>query len=169
MGSGELFCFISICKFANFKNPFTTITTLLACLDFTLDLEDWSICYKQKKLFLWTMAAVQAARWVRFDQILLMRDIYINYNLNPLLKFTSSSRSNDFRNILPWNISQMIMKIVPISARIVIGYATKWGTPLWIWWKGNGNWDNNSALNKTFAWTSQLIITAPIQWSRYFL
>ena len=34
---------------------------LLACLNFTLDSEDLSFWYKQKKWFLWTMAAAQAA------------------------------------------------------------------------------------------------------------
>ena len=33
-----------------------------------------------------------------------MRDIYINSNLNPLTKFTSCSRSTEFKYILPWNI-----------------------------------------------------------------
>ena len=31
-----------------------------------------------------------------------------------------SSRSNEFKDILPCNISQMIMKTVPVSTRIVI-------------------------------------------------
>ena len=60
--------------------------------------------------------------------------IYINYNLNPLTKFTSSNRSTEFKDILPWNISQMITKTVQ-SAREVISYAMKRGIPLWIWWK----------------------------------
>ena len=62
---------------------------------------------------------------MRLDLILTMRDIYINSNLKPLTKFTSSSRSTKFINILPWNISQMIMKTVPISMRIMINYAMK--------------------------------------------
>ena len=33
-----------------------------------------------------------------------MRDIYINSNLNSLTKFSSSSRSTEFKDILPWNI-----------------------------------------------------------------
>ena len=49
-----------------------------------------------------------------------MRDIYINSNLNPLLKFTSSSK---FKDILPWNISQIITKTIPISTRIQISNA----------------------------------------------
>ena len=57
--------------------------------------------------------------------ILLMRDVYINSNLNPLTKFTSSSRSTEFEDILIWDISQMTMKTVPISVRIVISNAMK--------------------------------------------
>ena len=34
---------------------------LLSCLNFTLDSGDLSFWYKQKKWFLWTMAAAQAA------------------------------------------------------------------------------------------------------------
>ena len=71
-----------------------------------------------------------------------MRDIYTNSNLNPLIKFTSSSRSTKFKVILLWNISQMITKTIPISMRIVISSTIKWGIPLWIWWKVKGNWDN---------------------------
>ena len=82
-------------------------------------------------------------RWVRLDLIVFMRDIYINSNLNSLIKFTSSSRSNKLNNIFPWNIYQMITKTVQISKRIVISYAVKWCILLWIWWKVNGNWDNN--------------------------
>ena len=48
-----------------------------------------------------------------------MRDIYINSNLKPLMKFTSSNRSTELIAILPWNKSQMITKTIPISTRIV--------------------------------------------------
>ena len=81
-------------------------------------------------------------RWMRLDLIFSMRDIYINSNPNPLTKFTSS-RSTKFKDILPWNISQMITKTIPISTRIVISYAMKWGILLWFSWKVNGNWENN--------------------------
>ena len=61
--------------------------------------------------------------------ILTMRDIYINSNLNPGIKFTNSSRSIEFKDILPWNIPQMIMKTIPISTRIVVSYVIKQGIP----------------------------------------
>ena len=62
---------------------------------------------------------------MRLDLIFYMRDIYINSNLNTLTKFTSSSRSTTFKDILPWKISQMTMKTISISTRIVISYAMK--------------------------------------------
>ena len=57
---------------------------------------------------------------MRFDLILTMKDIHIISNLNPLTEFASSSKSTEFKDILPWNISQMITKTIPISTRTVI-------------------------------------------------
>ena len=82
-------------------------------------------------------------RWVRFDLILTIRDIYINSNLNLLTKLTSSSRSTEFEDVLPWKIFQMITKNIPISRGIVISYVMKQGYLCWVYWKVNGNWDNN--------------------------
>ena len=59
-------------------------------------------------------------RWVRFDMILTMRNIYINSNLNPFTKFNNSSRSTECKDILPWNVTQMMMKTIPITMRVVI-------------------------------------------------
>ena len=64
------------------------------------------------------------------DLILLMRDIYINSNLNPQAKFTASSTSTDFKDILPQNISQIIMTTILISITIVIGNTMKWDISL---------------------------------------
>ena len=108
----------------------TLLQRLLACLNFILESENLSFWHKRKKWFLWTTAAAQAAektwRWVRLDLILPMRDIYINSNLNPLTKFTCCSRSTEFKDIIPWNISKMITKTVLISTRIVISNAMTW-------------------------------------------
>ena len=65
--------------------------------------------------------------WMRLNLTLTMRDIYINSNLNPLTKFTSNSRSTELKDILPWNISQMITNTVPTSTRIVLSYVMKRG------------------------------------------
>ena len=87
--------------------------------------------------------------WMRLDLIFSMRNIYINSSPNPLRKFTSSSRSTEFKDILPWSISQIITKIILINTRIVKSNAMKQDIPLWIW-KVYGNWDNN--MIKIFRW-----------------
>ena len=56
---------------------------------------------------------------MRFDLIVMVRDIYINSNLRPFTKFTGICRSTEFKDTLPWNISQRIGKTVPISMGIV--------------------------------------------------
>ena len=144
-------CFISICNFSSF-NSFVMITSLskLYCR-----FRRFILLVQRKKVISmncdsWT-SSWKPWKWVRLDLILTMRDIYIyiyiyiyiNSNLNPQTKFTSSSRSSQFKDILLWNISQIIMKTILISTRIVISYSVKQGTPLWILWKVNENWDNN--------------------------
>ena len=61
---------------------------------------------------------------MRLDQILSLSNIYINSNLNPLTKFTSSSRSMKLKDILAWFITET----VSISRRIVINNAMKWAS-----------------------------------------
>ena len=56
-----------------------------------------------------------------------MRDIYNNSNFSLPTKFTSSSRSNKLKDILPCKISKMITKTIPINTRIVISCAMKQG------------------------------------------
>ena len=135
-------CFISICKFGSFKNPFATITSLS---ELYFRIRRFILLVQTKKVTSMNYGSSTRSwkpyRWMRLDLIFSMRDIYINSNLNPSSKFTSSSRSTKIKDILPRNISQIIKKIIPISTRIVISYAMKWDIPLWIWWKVNGNWD----------------------------
>ena len=103
-------CFISTCNFGSFKNPFATITSLSE-LYFTI--RRFIILVQKKKWFLWPMVAAQGAENNGDEWGLtwyFLWGIYINSNLNQLTKFTSSSRSTKFKDILPWNISQMITK-----------------------------------------------------------
>ena len=143
LGSDRPFCFISICKFSTFKNPFATITSLS---EIYFRSRRFILLVQTKKVISMNYGSSTSSwkpwRWVRLDLILSMRDICINSNLNPLTKFTGSRRT-EFKDILPWNISKMVTKTVPISTRIVINYAMKREIPLWIWWKVNGNWDSN--------------------------
>ena len=94
--------------------------------------------------------------WMRLDLIFSMWYIYINSKLNPPTNFTSSSRSTQFKDMLPWNISQMITKTFSISTKIVISNAMKGIILLWIWWKVNGNWDN---MIRMFQWRESLCRT----------
>ena len=110
LGSNRLFCFISICKFGSFKNPFATITSLP---ELSFRLRRFILLVQSKKVI-----------FMRLDLILTMRDI--NSNLNPLTKSTSSSRSAELKDIFPLNISKTT-KTVPISTRIVKSYTIKRG------------------------------------------
>ena len=76
-----------------------------------------------------TAALVAEKSWtrVRLALLLTVKDIYIISNQKPLTKFTSSSRSTEFKDILAWNISQMITKTIPLSTRLIKSYAMKHG------------------------------------------
>ena len=73
-----------------------------------------------------------------FGLILTMRDILINSNLKTLTKFTSSSRNTEFKDILSWDISQLITKTIPISTWIVMSHAMTLGILFLDYWKVNG-------------------------------
>ena len=59
--SWELVFVLLRCSFGSFKNTFAMITVFLKR---TLDSEDLFCCYKWKRWFLWTMAAVQGSTTV---------------------------------------------------------------------------------------------------------
>ena len=122
-----LFCFI---VYASFTASRTFLQQLLACLNFRI--RRFILLLQTKKVISMNYGSSTSSwkpwRWVRLDLIFPMRDIYINSNLNT--EFTKSSRSSKFKYILPWTISQMITKNVPISTRIVISYSIKWSIPL---------------------------------------
>ena len=137
-------CFISICKFGSFKNPFPMVTGLS---DLSLRLRRFILLVETKNTISMNYGGSTSSwkpwRWVRLDLILMLRDIYISSNLNPLTKFTSSSRSIELIDIFPWNISLKITKTIPVSTRIVISYTIKQGISFLVWGKVNANWDNN--------------------------
>ena len=118
---------------------------LLACLNFTLGSEGLFYWYKRKKGFLWTIAAAHAAE-NHGDECGLTR--YLPWGIYTSVSTWTHSQNSlavpeaDFKDILPWNISQMIRKIIPIS-RIVISHAMKRGILFWVYWKVNGSWENN--------------------------
>ena len=55
----------------------------------------------------------------------------------------SNRKSTDFKDTLSWNISHVVMKIVPISKKIVISFAMERGIPFWVLRKFKENWENN--------------------------
>ena len=136
--------FISICMFGSFKNPFATITSLF---ELFFRFRRFILLVQTEKVISMNYGSNTSSwkpwRWMRLDLILLMRDIYINSNLNLLKKFTSSRRSTEFKDILRRNISQMVTKTIPSSTRIVVSYAMRRGIPFSVYWKVNGNSDNN--------------------------
>ena len=139
----RLSCFISICKFGSFKNPNKTITSLSEpCFRF----EIFILLVQFKKVIFKSYGRSTSSwkprRWVSICLMFTMRDIYTNSDPNSFPKFTST-RSTEFKDIFPWNISQITMKTIPVSTRIVISYTMKRGTTFWLWRKVNENWDNN--------------------------
>ena len=116
---------------------------LLGCLKLALDTADLLCKYQRKNLFLWAMTARQTRenqRWMKIDLMLLIRGICINFNLNPVTKFSGTdNRSTYIKYTFPWNIYDMIKKSIPI--RIIIkSCEMKWSIPLWANRKVNGNW-----------------------------
>ena len=144
LGSDGPFCFTGIYKFGSFSHPFAMITSMS---ELRFRFRRFIVLVQTKKVISLKYGSSTSSwkswRWVRSDLMLSLRDIYINSNLKPRKQFPTSSRSTEFRDILPCNISQMITKTIPITTRIVISNAMKWGIPLWIWWKENGNWDSS--------------------------
>ena len=90
-------------------------------------------------------------RWMRLDLIFMIRDIntflcmyvYISSDLDPFTKFSCSSRRTEFKDVFPWNISQMITKTVPIDTRLIINCVMERDISFYVWRKVSGNWDNN--------------------------
>ena len=118
---------------------------LLACLNFTLGSEDLFCWYKRKKGFFWTIAAAYAAE-NHGDECGLTR--YLPWRIYTSVSNWTHSQNSlaapeaDFEDILPWNISQMIRNLIPIS-RIVISHAMKRGILFGVYWKVNRSWENN--------------------------
>ena len=92
------------------------------------------MCYNSSK------NSWKPCRQMRCDLIFTVRDIYINFNLDP---FTWSSRSTKFKDTFAWNISQMITKTIQINTRMVISCAMKSGIPFGVLMKVKGNLGKN--------------------------
>ena len=93
-GFWEMMDSFVLLAYASLTASRTLLQWLLASLNFTLDLENLFCWCKQKKVISMNYDSSTRSwkpwRWVSFDLILMMRDIYIIFSLNPLTKFTSS-------------------------------------------------------------------------------
>ena len=126
----------------------TFLQQLLACLNLTLI---HSVGTNKKAISINYGSSTSSWKiWkqMRLDLIFTMRNIYIKSNLKPLTKFFSSNGSTEFKYILPWNMSQMITKTVPLSTKIIISYAMKQGIPFSTWQKVNEHWKPLKATGK---------------------
>ena len=108
----------------------TLMQWLLACLNFIWSSIDRSVLLIQTKKVIsmnYGSSTNSSEPWrrVRLDLIFMMRHIYIKSNLNPLTVFTSTSRRIELKDIIPWNISRIITKTIPISTKLVISYTMK--------------------------------------------
>ena len=78
LGSNGLFCFISICKFGSFKNPFAMITSLS---ELYFRIRRFILLVQTKKVISMGYGSSKRSwkpwRWVRLELIFSMRDIYI--------------------------------------------------------------------------------------------
>ena len=123
-----------------------------------MDSEDLFCWYKMKKVISMNYGS-SISSWKPWEEcylIFTMRDIYINSNLNPLTKFTRSSRNTEFKAIVSWKISEVIMKTVLISKRIVISYVMEWGISYWVWDKVNGNWGKHTI--RISQWMESMVV-----------
>ena len=107
--------------FARFVASRTLLQWLVTCLNLALDADFTILLVKAKTDF--------HELWQQHKQLKIMQtsedwpDIYDDEYI--LITFFSSSRSAKFKNILSWNISQMVMKAFPSSTRIMISYVIK--------------------------------------------
>ena len=70
---------------------------------------------------------------MRLGLLFTMRDIYINFNMDPLTKSSSRCRSTSFKDILTQNLSQMTTKTVSIQTKTIIGCIMKRDISFWVW------------------------------------
>ena len=103
LGSDGLFCFISIFKFRSFKSTFAMVTSLC---ELYFRIRRYILLVQMKKVISMHSGSSTSSWkpwiWVKLEVNITMRDIHINVNMNPLTKFTSSSRTTEFNYIVKW-------------------------------------------------------------------
>ena len=106
LASDWLLCFSSICKFRRFNNLLATISHLF---ELYFKFRRFALFVQTKKVISMNYGSSASSwkqwRWVRLDLILTLTNIHTISNLN-------LRSSTEFKDILTWNISQMITKTV---------------------------------------------------------
>ena len=148
--SDGLICFISIGKFGSFKNPLAIITSLSEFHYFKY--RRLSPLKQTTEVIDRRTSSCEPWRWIWLDMIFMMGEIYINSNLDLITKVSGSSRSTEFKDIHPWNISQMMKpEILMLTSHILM-------TPI----------DVTGFLKNTFLAEVTLNILYHIQWTTIF-
>ena len=129
-----VFCFISISKFGSFKNPFATFISLTKLL---FRCRRFILLVQQKKWFLSTMAASQAVEnhgdeW-GFSW-------YLEWGIYTSIPIWNHQQSSVTAAEVTIS-TQIIMKTIQISTRIVMSGEIKGGIPFWVWREVKWNWD----------------------------
>ena len=126
----------SIWKSGSFENPFATITSL-SKLYFR---------FRRFALLVQTKTSNFYKLWQQHKQPKNMEISEVWLISIPtrthLQNSPAAAEALTHKNILPWNISQMIKKTIPITMRIAISYIMKQGILFLGYWKVNGNWEN---------------------------
>ena len=91
---GGLFCFISICKFRSFRNPFAMVSSLSE-LFFKFRFIPLVKTKVNSANYGSTTSSYNPRRWVRLDPIFALGDIYINFNLYSLNHDDSPSQQEN--------------------------------------------------------------------------
>ena len=146
-----------LAAYASLTASRTLLQQLLACLNFTLDSEDFFCWYKWTKWFLWHMEAAKADENHGNEWGLTW---YLQWGIHKSIPtWTHSQNSLAAAEALPWNISQMITKTIPISMRTVISYVMKGGISFWVYCKVNRNWDNNMIIISIWRYIRVFFVT----------
>ena len=117
----------------------TLLQWLLGCLKFTLEAQTRR--YKQKKWFLWAMVAAQVAENHEDEWGLTWYFLWGIYTSIPT--WNHSQNSLAAAEALSLKISSNGISLKWSRRPSQSAYVMKWGITLRLWWKANGNWENN--------------------------
>ena len=123
---------------------------LVAYLNFTLDKKNFLCWYKPKRGLVWAMTAAKVAEnhGAEWDSTWYLGWEMFQFINSPTHKFESSKRSIQIKDTLPWYISSIITKTIPINRRIIKSNAMKRSNPFRVEQKVKENQGNNNETMK---------------------